>query len=181
MKIREACELEMGVPSLLELHSARSPAATIACLIIALATAVACSGSGGDEKRAEATTAFTPTPSAQAATPEPSATLEAAQTPVPAFVTATPTQTPSFTPTAVIAQTPTPGSELPTELADVPRVSSQDLKALLEAGEVVVVDVRSRSAYERSHIPGAICSPWEEFVQRMPELPQDKVIVTYCT
>ena len=66
------------------------------------------------------------------------------------------------------------------KVTDLPRIDSRSLKALLDTGDAVVLDIRSRSAYEAVHLPGAICCPPEESVQDLPDLPQDKVIVTYC-
>ena len=59
-----------------------------------------------------------------------------------------------------------------------------DLHDDMEAGcdALVVVDARSREAYARGHIPGAINFPHREMdaesVKR--RLPKDKLIITYC-
>src|SRR5690349_5666335 len=65
--------------------------------------------------------------------------------------------------------------------ADVPRVKPAELKALMDKGEAVAVDVRGSVPYELGHIKGAIWLPLGLVAQRFGELPQDKLVVTYCT
>jgi rhodanese-related sulfurtransferase len=58
----------------------------------------------------------------------------------------------------------------------------QELKALLDAGEeVIIADSRSLSSYEERHIAGAISMPLLEVDERYKELPQDAKVVLYCT
>jgi rhodanese-related sulfurtransferase len=47
-------------------------------------------------------------------------------------------------------------------------------------GEVVVLDVRPRSEYERQHLPFARSLPLAELRARLAELPKGKPIVAYC-
>jgi rhodanese-related sulfurtransferase len=65
--------------------------------------------------------------------------------------------------------------------ADVPRVTASELKALMDKGEAVAIDVRGSVPYELGHIKGAVWLPLGLVAQRFGELPQDKLIVTYCT
>lgn len=65
--------------------------------------------------------------------------------------------------------------------ADVPRVTPAELKALMDKGEAVAIDVRGSVPYELGHIRGAVWLPLGLVAQRFGELPQDKVIVAYCT
>jgi rhodanese-related sulfurtransferase len=65
--------------------------------------------------------------------------------------------------------------------ADVPRVTPAELKALMDKGEAVAIDVRGSVPYELGHIKGAIWLPLGLVAQRFGELPQDKLIVAYCT
>jgi rhodanese-related sulfurtransferase len=62
-------------------------------------------------------------------------------------------------------------------------IDSWDLKVAREAGEhVTVIDARSRAAYAREHIPGAINIPHRE-MSAESTAPIDKVrtlVVTYC-
>jgi rhodanese-related sulfurtransferase len=47
-------------------------------------------------------------------------------------------------------------------------------------GELVVLDVRPASEYERQHIPFARSLPLAELRERLAELPRNKPIVAYC-
>jgi hypothetical protein len=71
---------------------------------------------------------------------------------------------------------------IPTTTEEVPRIRVKELKALLDAGEeVIIVDSRSLRSYEASHIAGAISMPLLEVDERYDELPKDSKIVFYCT
>lgn len=59
-------------------------------------------------------------------------------------------------------------------------LSRAELAARMEAGDVVVVDVRPRPEYTAGHIPGAISIPVDELEDRLAELPPDAEIVAYC-
>lgn len=65
--------------------------------------------------------------------------------------------------------------------ADVPRVTPAELKALMDKGEAVAIDVRGSVPYELGHIKDAVWLPLGLLAQRFGELPQDKLIVAYCT
>jgi rhodanese-related sulfurtransferase len=55
-------------------------------------------------------------------------------------------------------------------------------KKAYDARKIVVVDVRTREAWEEGHIPGAISVPLDEVEKRLPELRKlKKPIVTYCS
>lgn len=64
---------------------------------------------------------------------------------------------------------------------DVRRISAAELQAALAADAVLIVDVRTREAYDAVHIVGAISLPLEEVARAASELPRDKLIATYCT
>jgi hypothetical protein len=98
---------------------------------------------------------------------------------------ARPTQSqPTVAPTQVIesGQAITPGM-IPQSEAEVPRVSIEEARAALESGTAVIVDVRSPSAYEESHIAGAISVPLGEIERNLTNLTleKDQWIITYCT
>ena len=65
--------------------------------------------------------------------------------------------------------------------ADVPRITAQELKAKLDAGQAVVFDARLQESYAQRHIAGAISLPEDEVAARLAELPTDKLAVFYCT
>jgi len=58
-----------------------------------------------------------------------------------------------------------------------------DVKTDLERGRTnfIVIDVRSREAYDERHIAGAISLPYRSMnAETTAQLPKDKVMVTYC-
>jgi rhodanese-related sulfurtransferase len=59
-------------------------------------------------------------------------------------------------------------------------ISRKELLRRVEAGEVVVLDVRPRDEYEAGHIAGARCIPLSEVEQRLEGIPSDRDIVAYC-
>ena len=61
------------------------------------------------------------------------------------------------------------------------RVTSAELKDLLERNEAVAIDVRNEASYNVAHIRGAKLIPEAEVVNRIDELPKNKLIVTYCS
>ena len=65
--------------------------------------------------------------------------------------------------------------------ADVPHVTVTELQALMNKGEAVAMDVRGSVPYEFGHIKDAVWMPLGLIAQRVGELPQDKLIVAYCT
>jgi hypothetical protein len=75
----------------------------------------------------------------------------------------------------------TPPPAVATTDAEIYRMTATELKQRVEAGEAVVVDVRSRVAYANEHARGAVNIPLEEIGMRSAELPTDKWLVTYCT
>jgi rhodanese-related sulfurtransferase len=63
-----------------------------------------------------------------------------------------------------------------------PRITRDELKALLDRSEVVVVEALPEMYFAKHHIPGAIRVDYEELDSQAPErLPdKDAAIVTYC-
>jgi rhodanese-related sulfurtransferase/DNA-binding transcriptional ArsR family regulator len=56
----------------------------------------------------------------------------------------------------------------------------EDLLQQLEAGSVIVLDVRPEQEYRAGHIPGARSIPVNELGTRLKEIPKKKMIVAYC-
>lgn len=75
----------------------------------------------------------------------------------------------------------TPAADIP--FPDVPRVALAEAKEELDGGEAIFVDVRERSDFETSHIPGALSVPLgdSEMDGAYRELPSEAQIITYCT
>lgn len=61
------------------------------------------------------------------------------------------------------------------------RVTTVELKDLLDKDKAVVIDVRNDASYNAAHIKGAKLIPEAEVAKRSDELPKDKLIVTYCS
>ncbi|MBW5480347.1 ArsR/SmtB family transcription factor [Streptomyces bambusae] len=59
-------------------------------------------------------------------------------------------------------------------------VTHEELLARIDAGNVVVLDVRPPEEYLAGHIPGAVCIPVAELTDRIGELPEDTEVVVYC-
>jgi rhodanese-related sulfurtransferase len=61
-----------------------------------------------------------------------------------------------------------------------PAVSAAEAIRLIEAGGLVV-DVRREFEWNRVHIPSAVHMPLEYLAERCLELPDDRLIITFCT
>ena len=59
-------------------------------------------------------------------------------------------------------------------------VGREELHARVQAGNVVVLDVRPADEYRAGHIPGSRSIPVDELAERINELPEDAEIVVYC-
>jgi rhodanese-related sulfurtransferase len=65
--------------------------------------------------------------------------------------------------------------------ASVPRISLADFKKAVDAGQVLIIDVRDAGSYADGHIPGAILAPLDQIQKRAPGLKGAKrPIVLYC-
>lgn len=63
---------------------------------------------------------------------------------------------------------------------EVEAIDRDELRARLERGDVVLVDVRPAEEYEAGHIEGASSIPLDELERRIAELPGDREVVAYC-
>ncbi|NPC96600.1 rhodanese-like domain-containing protein [Nocardioides sp. zg-DK7169] len=61
-----------------------------------------------------------------------------------------------------------------------PAISAADAVRLVAEG-ALVVDVRRDFEWRRAHIPGAVHVPLDELPQRCLELPEDRLLITFCT
>ena len=69
-------------------------------------------------------------------------------------------------------------------MADAPRITVEELKRRMEAGEdFTVIDVRNPQAWAESdvQIPEAIQVPLDKLDENLPRIPKGKPVVTYCT
>jgi rhodanese-related sulfurtransferase len=72
-------------------------------------------------------------------------------------------------------------------LPNLPRITAEDLRQMIDKGEnLVVVDTRDSASYEAGHIKGAVniyYNPTADPTERqmmLIALPMEKLIVTYC-
>jgi len=69
-------------------------------------------------------------------------------------------------------------------MADAPRITVEELKKRMEAGEdFTVIDVRNPQAWAESdtQIPEAIRVPLDHLDENLPRIPNDRPVVAYCT
>ncbi|NLS76237.1 MAG: rhodanese-like domain-containing protein [Chloroflexi bacterium] len=83
-------------------------------------------------------------------------------------------------PTGFQTATPVAALPRPSVVADVPRITAQELRQLQQADPtLIIVDTRSLDAYNESHIQGAISIPLAEIPTRYRELPKDRPLALY--
>ena len=66
---------------------------------------------------------------------------------------------------------------------DIPRISIQELKTMMDNGTpVTIIDAQPKAVYKEGHIKGALSLPWKSEIplEDVWNLPKDKPIVTYC-
>jgi rhodanese-related sulfurtransferase len=59
-------------------------------------------------------------------------------------------------------------------------ITTSELLERMEAGDVVILDVRPDLEYQSGHIPEARSIPIDELETRLGELPRDQEIIAYC-
>jgi rhodanese-related sulfurtransferase/predicted transcriptional regulator len=59
-------------------------------------------------------------------------------------------------------------------------MTRDELRARLQDGDIVVLDVRPRAEYDAGHIRGAMSIPIAELKARLDEVPEGAVVVAYC-
>lgn len=82
-----------------------------------------------------------------------------------------------------VAQTPDPGALPPSSyMPEIPRISVLEVKEKMDAGyNMLIIDSRAASVYEKSHIPGAMSLPYVGMAPPFEGLESYELIVTYCT
>ncbi len=61
----------------------------------------------------------------------------------------------------------------------VRRISAQELKRRMDAGEALVLDVRKKEVFDQGHVKGARPLPIKERATWAQEVPRGKAIVLY--
>ncbi len=67
-----------------------------------------------------------------------------------------------------------------TKVADVPRLSAQETKALYDSGNLKIIDVRVATEYSKDHIKGAVNIPQADAGKRVAEIPKTGNVLVYC-
>jgi rhodanese-related sulfurtransferase/DNA-binding transcriptional ArsR family regulator len=64
----------------------------------------------------------------------------------------------------------------------LPTLTFAQLEADIQAGRLTVLDLRSAEEYAQGHLPGAILTPHDTFVEQLPQLalPLDRPVTAYC-
>jgi rhodanese-related sulfurtransferase len=60
------------------------------------------------------------------------------------------------------------------------KVTIDELRDRLRAGQVVLLDARPDAEYLAGHLPQAISIPLDELERRLGELPRNRTLVVYC-
>lgn len=59
-------------------------------------------------------------------------------------------------------------------------IGQEELLRRMDAGDVLLIDVRPAPEYRAGHLPGAISVPLPRLSALLPQLPRDREIVAYC-
>ena len=66
-------------------------------------------------------------------------------------------------------------------MRNVPRISIDEVKALMAKKQVVLIDVRDPKSFGEGHMPGAINVPFDHIPKYVDEWKKEKrLLVTYC-
>ena len=66
-------------------------------------------------------------------------------------------------------------------VSNVPRISIDEVKALMAKKQVVLIDVRDPQSFAEGHIPGAINVPFDHIPNHVDAWKKEKrLLVTYC-
>jgi len=86
---------------------------------------------------------------------------------------------PTTVPPPMISDEELPPSDY---LPEIPRISVKNVIAKLDSGSnIVIVDSRSKTSYDRSHITGAISIPSADMGEPYGDLGSYDEIITYCS
>ena len=66
-------------------------------------------------------------------------------------------------------------------MRNVPRISIDEVKALMAKNQVVLIDVRDPQSFAEGHMPGAINVPFDHIPKYVDQWKKEKrLLVTYC-
>jgi 3-mercaptopyruvate sulfurtransferase SseA len=88
---------------------------------------------------------------------------------------------PSIPPTQAVTELPDEHGSEGLPYPEVPRVNAAEAKGRVDAGQAILVDVRSQGEYDTAHAQGATLLSLADLEARYRELPQGKELIFYCT
>jgi len=62
----------------------------------------------------------------------------------------------------------------------VKSVIAPEAKKMIESDDVAIIDVRSKDAYEREHVEGALLADKENLDHVMRDIDKSKTVICYC-
>lgn len=66
-------------------------------------------------------------------------------------------------------------------MRNVPRISIDEVKALMKSGQVLLIDVRDPQSFAEGHMPGAINVPFDRIPDHVEAWKRERrLLVTYC-
>ncbi len=65
--------------------------------------------------------------------------------------------------------------------SDVPRLTAEETKELVDSGAAVIMDARALDSYNVEHITGALPRPTVALSELGDALDPEQLIITYCT
>ena len=66
-------------------------------------------------------------------------------------------------------------------MRNVPRISIDEVKALMAKQQVVLIDVRDPQSFAEGHMPGAINVPFDHIPKHVDQWKKERrLLVTYC-
>ncbi|HUE85481.1 MAG TPA: rhodanese-like domain-containing protein [Vicinamibacterales bacterium] len=66
-------------------------------------------------------------------------------------------------------------------MRNVPRITIDEVKALMASKQVVLIDVRDPQSFKEGHMPGAINVPFDHIPNHVEQWKKEKrLLVTYC-
>jgi rhodanese-related sulfurtransferase len=66
-------------------------------------------------------------------------------------------------------------------MRNVPRISIDEVKALMAQKQVILVDVRDPQSFAEGHMPGALNVPFDHIPKYVDDWKKDaRVLITYC-
>ncbi|WP_271079496.1 rhodanese-like domain-containing protein [Aurantiacibacter sp. MUD61] len=78
------------------------------------------------------------------------------------------------------ATTPAAQEEIASEQASVETLPASELMALIAAGEVVLIDVRTPEEFAAGRLPGALNAPLQTFVPASIPIEAERETILYC-